>query len=553
MLSSLASFWKKRWAGRGGKPTTELSVPAPVAAASAPAAPGVGAGEEQQQKQRASSSTTTTTTTTTTTAKPWTWTNSLCLDTDSYKTSHFLQYPPGTTRVFSYIESRGGRHKQTVFFGLQYLLQRYLTTPVTEQDVLEADAFWREHGVPFHKDGWLHVVRKHGGLLPLRIRAVPEGTVVPVSNALVTVENTCDECFWCTSWVETSLLRVWYPITVCTESRFIKSVIKAGMERTCDDVQGGLGFKLHDFGARGVSSQESAAWGGASHLVNFLGSDTAVGVALANRVYGAKMAGFSIPAAEHSTITSWGRDGEEDAYRNMVHRFSKPGAIFAVVSDSYDIHRACKVLWGDHLREEVIQRGGRLVVRPDSGDPPTIVRECVQILADKFGCTTNKRGFKVLNHVGVIQGDGINAESVRKILSELENAGFSADNVAFGMGGALLQKHHRDVQQFAMKCSHVLVNGQSVDVYKEPATDPGKKSKRGRLDLVRDPATGAFETRKMSGDPSEISLPDSALVTVYENGVVTREWAWDDVRKRAEDGWSVELERASRASVEALE
>lgn len=191
----------------------------------------------------------------------------IILDTDSYKASHWLQYPPNTTKVFSYIESRGGRHDATVtvMFGLQYYLMKYLRNPATIQDVYEAEEFFAAHGEPFNKAGWLHIVNEHNGYLPLKVRAVPKGTVVPTHNVLATVENTCPHCFWVTSWVETMLLRIWYPITVATESRFIKSIIKSYLELTADDPAAELPFKLHDFGSRGVSSQESAgSWSKAS-------------------------------------------------------------------------------------------------------------------------------------------------------------------------------------------------------------------------------------------------------------------------------------------------
>lgn len=461
----------------------------------------------------------------------------LILDTDSYKASHWLQYPPKTTKVFSYIESRGGRHDHTVMFGLQYYLKRYLRNPVTIEDVNEAEAFFKAHGEPFNKAGWLHIVNKHDGLLPIRIRAVPEGTVVPTSNALVTVENTCPECFWVTSWVETMLLRIWYPITVATESRFIKSIIKAYLELTADDPAGELPFKLHDFGSRGVSSQESAGIGGAAHLVNFMGSDTVVGVMTANRYYKADMAGFSIPAAEHSTITSWGRENEVEAYRNMLRQFGKPGALLAVVSDSYDIYNACENLWGGELKKEVIDSGAVVVVRPDSGHPATVVLKCLQLLDSKFGHTVNSKGYKVLNNVRVIQGDGINADSIAEILVTAMGDKYSASNIAFGMGGALLQQHNRDTQKFAMKCSYMEADGKGIRVFKQPVTDTVKKSKAGKLDLVKTCYGTRLETVSIPTDNDGLAvcsaLSNSALETVFENGFILKEHTMDEVRQRA--------------------
>lgn len=461
----------------------------------------------------------------------------LCLMTDSYKASHWLQYPEGTTKVFSYIESRGGRHDETVMFGLQYYLKQYLQTRVTIEDIEEAAAFYAVHGEPFNKAGWLHIVNKHNGLLPLKIRAVPEGTVVPTRNCLVTVENTDPECFWLTSWFETMLLRVWYPITVASESRHIKGIINAWLEQTADDPKAELPFKLHDFGARGVSSAESAAIGGAAHLVNFMGSDTVEGVLLANKCYKIPMAGFSIPAAEHSTITCWGRENEVDAYRNMLKRFAKPGSLVAVVSDSYDIFNACEALWGGTLKQEVIDSGATLIVRPDSGDPPAVVRKCLEILDSKFGHTINSRGYKVLNNVRVIQGDGINATSINMILEVATRGGYSATNIAFGMGGALLQQHNRDTQKFAMKCSYMERDGKGIRVFKNPVTDPGKNSKAGRLDLIRTTYGTRLETVTVPTDNDGkavcSALSNSALETVFENGVILKEYTFEEVRRRA--------------------
>lgn len=455
--------------------------------------------------------------------------HNIVIDTDSYKASHWLQYPPKTTRVFSYIESRGGRDSETVMFGLQYYLRRYLSKPVTEENVLEAEAFFKAHGEPFNKEGWMHVVNDHAGMLPIRIRAVPEGSVIPTLNALVTVENTCDRCFWVTSWVETMLLRIWYPITVATESRHIKKVIMSFLERTSDDPKGEISFKLHDFGARGVSSQESAAIGGAAHLVNFMGSDTVVGVMTANRHYHEPMAAFSIPAAEHSTITSWGKENEAEAYRNMLRNFAKPGALVAVVSDSYDIYNACEHIWGETLKQELIDSGAIVVIRPDSGHPPTVVLQCLRLLDSRFGSTVNSKGYKVLNNVRVIQGDGINRDSIYAILDAATKAGYSATNVAFGMGGALLQQHNRDTQKFAMKCSHITADGKEIDVFKEPVTDAGKRSKKGRLDL--EVFEGRYTTVQLPS--AALKAPYSVMHTVFENGVVTKEYTLAEVRTNA--------------------
>ena len=456
----------------------------------------------------------------------------IILNTDSYKVSMFKQYPAGTTNVYSYIESRGGRYDETVFFGLQAFIKEYLLEPITQADIDIADEILTAHGEPFNRAGWEYILAKHNGFLPVVIKAVPEGTVVPVKNVLATIENTDPECFWLTTWLETALLRaIWYPTTVATQSWTIRKVILDYLERTGDPTL--IDFKLHDFGARGVSSGESAGLGGAAHLVNFMGSDTISGVLYAREYYGAGIAGFSIPAAEHSTITSWGRDGEVDAYRNMLNQFAKPGSIVAIVSDSYDVYNAASNLWGEELKDQVVASGATVVIRPDSGDPDIVCRKLVQILGEKFGYTTNAKGFKVLNNVRLIQGDGVNELSIRSILGSFMANGWSADNIAFGMGGALLQQLDRDTQKFAMKCSSIMVNGENRDVFKDPITDNVKKSKKGRVKLWT--SGGEFQTSvsKPTGWTDRGLGWEDALQTVYQDGALFNEITFEQVRQNS--------------------
>ncbi|HVH33439.1 MAG TPA: nicotinate phosphoribosyltransferase [Tahibacter sp.] len=465
--------------------------------------------------------------------------DNLILNTDSYKASHWLQYPPQTEATFFYVESRGGVYERTVFFGLQAILKEYLATPVTHAHVDEARDFFAVHGEPFNEAGWRHIVDAHGGRLPLRIRAVPEGSVVPTHQALVTIESTDPACYWLPSYLETLLLRLWYPVTVATQSWHLKQLIRQYLDLSSDDAAAQIGFKLHDFGARGVSSAESAGLGAAAHLVNFLGTDTVSGVLTARAYYGEAMAGYSIPAAEHSTITSWGREHEVDAYRNMLRRFARPGALVAVVSDSYDIYTAIREHWGKTLRDEVIASGATLIVRPDSGEPVDVVHQCLVLLDEAFGHTVNAKGYKVLNHVRVIQGDGINPNSIRAILERVTKAGYSADNLAFGMGGALLQGINRDTQKFALKCSAAKIAGQWIDVFKAPVTDPGKQSKRGRLALLRHREFGSWRTvpidEALTRPEDHVPEPgwEHALETVWENGALLRDWTLAQVRERS--------------------
>lgn len=450
------------------------------------------------------------------------------LNTDSYKASHYLQYPAGTEAVFSYAEARGGPYAQAVFFGLQAILKNEFSQPVTRADIEEAESVLVPHGLPFHKGGWDLLLDRHGGYFPLDIRAQAEGTVAPVHVPMMSVVNTDPDFFWLTSYVETALLRVWYPVTVATISHGVRQVIRRALVTSADAPDAELPFKLHDFGARGVSSDASAALGGMAHLVNFQGSDTLSAIVAARKLYNEPMAGFSIPAAEHSTITSWERSNEAVAYENMVARFGRPGALFAVVSDSYDLFNAVEHLWGEQLRQKVVDCGATLVVRPDSGDPVEVVSKTVNLLAAKFGTDTNSKGYRVLKNVRVIQGDGVNPVSIAAILDRLLGEGFSASNIAFGMGGALLQKCDRDTMSFAYKASAAKVNGQWRDVYKDPVTDAGKRSKRGLLGLGEGYRTVAVR----DGDFQPVDGGQNLLEPVWRNGELLRDDRLADIRAR---------------------
>jgi nicotinamide phosphoribosyltransferase len=459
---------------------------------------------------------------------------------DSYKMSHFRQYPPGTKRVYSYFESRGSDPKfgfeSVVFFGLQYFLKLLSGQFIKAEHIDRAERRCRAHfgnDINFNRAGWEHVLKVHGGRLPVRIKAVPEGTVVPTRNCLMTIENTDPACYWLTNWLETLLVQVWYPSTVATQSREMKKILLRYLAETGDPA--GIDFKLHDFGCRGVSSIETAGLGGAAHLVNFRGTDTLPALELLDEVYGEPCGGFSIPASEHSTITSWGEAHELDAMRNMLEQY--PTGLVACVSDSFDIFQACGEYWGGVLRERVLARDGTLVIRPDSGDPATVLCKVFDILGEKFPTTVNAKGYKVLDpHVRLIQGDGIDFQTLGVLLEAVKRHGWSADNIAFGSGGGLLQKLNRDTLKFAFKCASIVVGDEEREVFKRPITDQGKKSKSGRFKLLRTTARG----EKLDGpDGSEYATVkesdpgDDLLKVVFENGELVNPTSFDEVRRRA--------------------
>ena len=453
---------------------------------------------------------------------------------DSYKFSQYKQYRPKTENIFSYIEFRGSkRFKKSVFFGLNIFLQEVMARPITLQEVDYAQELADSHGVPFNRAGWDYILNVHRGFLPLRIKAAPEGSVIPLSNALVTVENTDPNCAWLTSFKETVMLpAVWYPSAVATVSYHVREICQKYLQETSDTPEADIPFMLNDFGFRGVSSTQSAGIGGVAHLINFMGTDNIAAIIYARTFYKEKMAGFSIPAMEHSTVTSWEESGEFDSFNNMVEQFAGEGKTFACVIDSYDTMGAVKNHWIDGgLLAKVKAMGGRVVLRPDSGDATKVPVEVIELLLENMAdeVTINSKGFKVLpNYVRVIQGDGINIDSIGQILENLKERKISATNIVFGMGGKLLQAEiDRDTMESAMKCSSTLVDGKQIDVYKQPKTDSKKNSKRGCLTLVRE--NGEYKTIRIE---DKTDAQENVLQLVYENGVLFNQPTLQEIRER---------------------
>lgn len=437
----------------------------------------------------------------------------LILDTDSYKFTHHLQYPPGTREVSSYIEARGGAWPAVVFFGLQAFLQAYWTRPLTRADVDAAEALALAHIGVFNRHGWMHIVEQHGGYLPVEIEAVPEGSVLPLQRPLLQIRNTDAAAYWLPGHLETALLRaVWYPSTVASLSFACRGILQRYLAETADTLDA-LPFQLHDFGARGVSSEASAALGGAAHLLNFQGTDTVSALRLLQRHYHEPLAGYSIPASEHSTMTSWGRAGESAAYAQMLDRFAAPGRVLAIVADSYDLWNAIDQHFGAELKARIVESGGRLVIRPDSGDPVAVLPRVIEQLMQRFGHRLNGRGYRVLpDCIRVIYGDGITLESLPRVLEALKQQGLSSENAAFGMGGGLLQKLDRDTLKWAMKACEVVVGEERREICKQPATDPGKGSRAGRQALV------AGATAWQAVRAAELGTRENLLRPVWRDG-----------------------------------
>lgn len=461
----------------------------------------------------------------------------LILLADAYKYAHHKLYMPGTTNIYSYLESRGGMFNQTVFFGLQYFLKEYLQGPAfTQQDLDEAADFLPQvfgRDDVFDKSKFQYILDKYNGHLPVKIKAVAEGTAVPTGNALMTIENTDPECYWLTNFLETLLMQVWYPCTVATLSSEVRKVVTQFYAETATEgSEAGIDFVLNDFGFRGVSSVESAKLGGAAHLLSFSGSDNLAASVMAKNYYAAqKVYGLSIPATEHSICTLLGQQGELEVFKHVLNTF--PTGTIACVSDSYNIFRACEEYWGEELKQQILNREGTLVIRPDSGDPVMTLLRIFEILFNKFGYTVNAKGYKVLPpQIRVIQGDGVNYEAIKVMYQSLKANNISAENLVLGMGGALLQKVDRDTQKFALKCSSAVVGGKQIGVEKHPTeldangnlTQSFKKSKAGRLKLVK--INGIFKTVNQQDNPG---LADE-LHTVFENGALVNELSFEQVK-----------------------
>lgn len=450
--------------------------------------------------------------------------------TDAYKHTHWNLLPPKTQYVYSYAESRGvtdkGVPKETLFFGLQVYLKKYFegqfyTLEDIDECAKELGMVFNTHEY-FNADGFRKMYEKYQGKLPIRIKALPEGTVAPSRTALVTIENTDPEFPWITNFVETLLLQVvWYPTTVASQSYGIRKLINKWAEKT-----GGVlnnPFALNDFGLRGVSSVESAELGGMAHLAVFRGSDNLAPIPAIRKYY--KHDGFilgSVAATEHSETIMWGKENEVETYRHFLKM--NPDGMLSIVIDSWDTYHAVDEIFGKQLKPEILARRGVTVFRPDSGNPPDVARYIANSLAKNFGYTTNDKGYKVLNpKVRIIYGDFIRYGMIDDILSGLEEDGFSTDNIVFGMGGALLQGVNRDTFKFALKTSAVNINGLWNDVSKSPVGDQTKKSKGGRFAVL-------LEDKEYKTVPYDSALVNVDLLeTVFENGSLVREYTWDEV------------------------
>lgn len=446
--------------------------------------------------------------------------NNIILLSDSYKYSHASQYLPNTTGVYSYFESRkGAKYPYTVFFGLQYVIKRYLEgVVVTKEKVDQAEKIINAHLGPgiFDRSRWDYIVEKHGGKLPVCIKAVKEGTVVPECNVLMTVENTDKNCPWLTNFIETLLTHVWYTSTVATLSHYARKELTRWLVDTgCKDLSA-IAWMLHNFSARGVENMEAAAASAAAHLLSFSGTDNIMALTFPHEFYNEPedyICGYSVRATEHSVMTARGEDGEWEVVDYLMK--NNPDGILSVVIDSYNYERFIETLCTKY-KDEILNRNGRIVFRPDSGDPMVVSQRCLELVGKHLGYTVNEKGYKVLpNCARVLWGDGIDVETMLKIVELSAKNGWAAENWVFGVGGGLAQKLNRDTQRFAMKCCAQKYDGEWHDVWKKSSCD-WKGSKRGRLALVKD-ANNEYKTVRENE-----AHGDNLLETVFLDGELVR-------------------------------
>lgn len=470
--------------------------------------------------------------------------------TDSYKIGNCSLLPKGTKKVYSYFEARkGATFPVTNWFGLHFNL-KLIEGPLFDLDDIEqgrermAAHFWGNDTM-FNYEGWKKLYNKYGGHLPLEIRAVPEGTLVPVDNVLFTMVNTDEEFPWVTNTYETIMTHVWHPATVATLSYHVFQDCKKALEKSADTLDA-LPFMLHDFGFRGVENITGAAFGGAGHLVNGIGTDTIIAMDAIAQYYDApyETIGKSVFATEHCNMTSLGEWGEFQVIQDVLDK--NPVGIVSVVSDSYDYYRNVKTL-GDAnqpYKQQIIDRNRNAggiptvyVVRPDSTTPEhktpeDLVLWTLEQLGHDFGYEVNDKGFRVLDPcVRIIWGDGIDRDGINKILDKAMDNRWSADNLVFGMGGGLLQKVNRDTQRFAFKCSAQLRNDEWIEIQKNPL-DTSKKSKAGRL-MLHKKEDGTYQTINKDKINVEFLKYKDELQTVYRNGEILIKPDFKEIRERA--------------------
>lgn len=468
----------------------------------------------------------------------------LIWDLDAYKVGHMSQYPEDTEYIYSVFQLRSNKYfSQVPIIGLQYFLKEYLSQPISHDEVNELIAELKLMGIyhPSTEDK-LHALADLG-FLPIKIDAVPEGSIVDLPNAICTIENTVPGFHWVVGMVETLLLKWWGALATAACSYEYKKLVEEYFKKTSEN-SFLIDYTVHDFGSRGCMSPEDAALTGMAHALNFKGSDTIIAAPFVRQYYKldpSEVLIGSVPASEHSVMCSYGKENELEAFKHMMKTY--PTGIVSIVSDTYNWYNVMENFTVE-LKDEILKRDGKVVFRPDSGNPIEIIcgnpmakdKESAEYLGgirylDKiFGHTVNKKGYKVLNsHVGLIYGDGMYIDRYKETLKRLEQMGYSAENLVIGVGG-ILRNHTRDTLGGAFKATAVCRKGIWSDIMKNPITDSKKKSYCGRVQVEFNLQTGVYSTVQ-EADARETTGYTRMLRPVFKDGKLLTSYTWDFIKK----------------------
>ena len=409
---------------------------------------------------------------------------------DSYKIGMHLMYPPNTTEVYSFIESRGGMFKEMVVAGVNEFIHDYLLKPVTEELVDDLEAFFKLRPEPFSAENLRHIVKDHNGYFPIEIKALPEGTVIPVGTPFATVHNLDPKAYWVTTMIETVFLSyVWSHVSIATLVREMKKKLKFWNDKTSPGFEG-IEYQLHNFGDRSAKPG-FAKMAGTMHLISFNGTDCVAASRHIHKMYNEKdkIFGLSVPASEHSISTSWGPGREKDYVLNMINAFKDKFDIISIVGDTYNIYKFTEMVCTDTDIQAAIadlaSKGKKIVIRPDSGDATEVLPKMLDIITDNMGYTINSANYKLLPPgIGIIWGDGITYESIDIIYGKLDSIGWASQNLVIGSGGYIVDYMKRDDLKFAMKAANVVIDSVNIPICKNPITAPWKKSKAGKFSVL---------------------------------------------------------------------
>ncbi len=473
--------------------------------------------------------------------------------TDYYKIGHVFQYPANTTLVYSNLTPRKSRFvniDEMVFFGLQYFIKEYLIEYFNEnffnqpKETVLAD-YKRRIVTSMGGDlaNYEHIDKLHDlGYLPIEIKALTEGSRVPMRVPCLTIVNTLPEFYWLTNFLETILSAIiWQPCTSATIAYEYRKLLNGYADQTgmpLDFIQ----WQGHDFSFRGMSSFESAILSSMGHLLSFTGTDTIPAIHALEQYYGAnaetELIGGSVPATEHSVMCSGSEEGELETFERLITEVY-PSGIVSIVSDTWDLWKVCTT-YLTTLKEIVVNRDGKVVIRPDSGDPVKIIcgnpegsseaeiKGVVELLWDIFGGTVTGKGYKLLDsHIGVIYGDSITLERAAAICEGLKAKGFASQAV-FGIGSYTYQYNTRDTFGIAMKATYVELAGESREIFKNPVTDDGTKRSATGLLCVKQENNKFVLYDKVSWEEER----NSELQTVFKNGKLVKEYTLTEIRAK---------------------